>query len=444
MTGQKLQKAFVPLPGGAQTNHPDSMRFDASGNLMTETSTNPCPPRAPTYTYDAENRIITATNSISGTSTYVYDASGQRVRKTTSTGTVDFLYDLGAHPFTEVSSTGGWNRGEIYAQGRHVGTYSGGTTGTMTFTYADWLGTERVRTNISGTGCETITNLPYGDNQVTSGSCGDPSPMHLTGKERDAESGLDNFGARYDSSSLGRFTSADPKQFTARHLASPQKWNKYAYVQNNPIIRVDPDGMDDFFVFRPLAKGTSPAWKAIQAEAPKHGNTVTIYSGAAATADRYLAAVQTPGAHVVDTGHTIENNASQAVGVLLSNNKGVGDPAVTTLPVNGQPGGPLVPVTSVQAADVAVIGCNSTNLAPQYSSTTFTGTQPTTNSAAEDAGAAAYTDTMARGGTVDQAAGAAQSAMQTTTDKANANPDRAMTYSKPQVCTTVNGKTTCH
>jgi RHS repeat-associated protein len=32
----------------------------------------------------------------------------------------------------------------------------------------------------------------------------------FTGKERDSESGLDNFGARYDSSSMGRFMTPDP------------------------------------------------------------------------------------------------------------------------------------------------------------------------------------------------------------------------------------------
>ena len=53
----------------------------------------------------------------------------------------------------------------------------------------------------------------------------------FTGKERDSESGNDYFGARYYASSMGRFMSPDPKIMTARHLANPQKWNKYAYVK---------------------------------------------------------------------------------------------------------------------------------------------------------------------------------------------------------------------
>jgi RHS repeat-associated protein len=67
----------------------------------------------------------------------------------------------------------------------------------------------------------------------------------FTGKERDPESNLDNFGARYDSSSLGRFMSPDPKILSIRHIVNPQKWNKYAYTVNNPLNFFDPDGLEE-------------------------------------------------------------------------------------------------------------------------------------------------------------------------------------------------------
>jgi RHS repeat-associated protein len=60
----------------------------------------------------------------------------------------------------------------------------------------------------SGSLTETCTGLPFGDGQVCTGA--DVSPRHFTGKERHAESGLDNFGARYHASSMGRFMSPDP------------------------------------------------------------------------------------------------------------------------------------------------------------------------------------------------------------------------------------------
>jgi RHS repeat-associated protein len=66
----------------------------------------------------------------------------------------------------------------------------------------------------------------------------------FTGKERDSESGLDNFGARYDSSSIGRFMSPDPENVGASP-DDPQSWNAYAYVMNNPMNSTDPDGLAD-------------------------------------------------------------------------------------------------------------------------------------------------------------------------------------------------------
>ncbi len=66
----------------------------------------------------------------------------------------------------------------------------------------------------------------------------------FTGKERDAETGLDYFGARYLSAAQGRFTSVDPIWITKERLADPQRLNLYAYGRNNPLKYIDPDGMD--------------------------------------------------------------------------------------------------------------------------------------------------------------------------------------------------------
>jgi RHS repeat-associated protein len=62
----------------------------------------------------------------------------------------------------------------------------------------------------------------------------------FTGKERDAESGLDYFGARYMSSSMGRFMSPDSSGYSG--LTNPQSWNLYAYTLNNPLRYDDPTG----------------------------------------------------------------------------------------------------------------------------------------------------------------------------------------------------------
>jgi RHS repeat-associated protein len=64
---------------------------------------------------------------------------------------------------------------------------------------------------------------------------------HFTGKERDAESGLDNFGARYYGSNLGRFMSPD-ESLIDQEARDPQSWNLYSYVRNNPLNNTDPTG----------------------------------------------------------------------------------------------------------------------------------------------------------------------------------------------------------
>jgi RHS repeat-associated protein len=67
-----------------------------------------------------------------------------------------------------------------------------------------------------------------------------------TGKERDAESGLDYFGARYDGSMMGRWMSPDwsakAEPVPYAKLDNPQSLNLYAYVGNNPLSQIDEDG----------------------------------------------------------------------------------------------------------------------------------------------------------------------------------------------------------
>jgi RHS repeat-associated protein len=65
--------------------------------------------------------------------------------------------------------------------------------------------------------------------------------IQFTGKERDAETGLDYFGARYMSAAQGRFTTADAP-FADQHPEDPQSWNMYTYVRNNPMTFMDPTG----------------------------------------------------------------------------------------------------------------------------------------------------------------------------------------------------------
>jgi RHS repeat-associated protein len=131
----------------------------------------------------------------------------------------------------------------------------------------------------------------------------------FTGKERDSESGLDNFGARYDSSQYGRFMTPDwsakiePVPYSK--LDDPQSLNLYSYVLNNPLSNVDTDGhacsgvlgnTGSGFCTRATEYGTIDANSGIQSQ--------TRFFAAANAVSQALADVATPVSGFVVSGQT--------------------------------------------------------------------------------------------------------------------------------------------
>src|ERR1700741_1365405 len=83
---------------------------------------------------------------------------------------------------------------------------------------------------------------PTGGRSTPFGYSGsDAVRQQFTQKERDVETGLDYFEARYYASTQGRFTSVDPLLASAKRR-NPQTWNRYTYGMNNPLRFTDPDG----------------------------------------------------------------------------------------------------------------------------------------------------------------------------------------------------------
>jgi RHS repeat-associated protein len=113
--------------------------------------------------------------------------------------------------------------------------------------HLDSVGNVRAVTNEAGVVVERHDYLPFGE-ECTTGPCAANSalpagqPRKFTGTERDPETGLDCFGARYYGSRIGRFTTTDPVQTIKENLVDPQRWNRYAYARNNPLRYVDPTG----------------------------------------------------------------------------------------------------------------------------------------------------------------------------------------------------------
>jgi RHS repeat-associated protein len=157
--------------------------------------------------------------------------------------TTEYLLGQGGDQLAEINGSGGMLHANVFAGGRLWATI---TDGQPSYHTTDWLGTRRLQTSALGLETLRCTNLPFGDGQYCSGSGADATEHHFTGKERDSESGNDYFGARYYSSSMGRFMSPD---WSAKYepvpyakLDNPQTLNLYAYVGNNPLNRTDPTG----------------------------------------------------------------------------------------------------------------------------------------------------------------------------------------------------------
>ncbi len=90
-------------------------------------------------------------------------------------------------------------------------------------------------------------NLPFGDALACAGPQG--GPLHFTGLERDTESNLDHTWFRQYSSAQGRWMSPDPDA-GSMDPSNPQSLNRYAYVMNDPVNAVDPNGLDGFGLFQ--------------------------------------------------------------------------------------------------------------------------------------------------------------------------------------------------
>jgi RHS repeat-associated protein len=166
--------------------------------------------------------------------TYTYDGDGNRVMK--SNGTI-YWYGANSASLAETDLSGNIQRWYYFFDGQRVARQL--PTNEVGFYMTDHLGNVRYLGG-SATGY-SIDYYPFGGIIVNSDTGDDR--YQFTGKERDSESGLDNFGARYDSSSMGRFMSPDPSNAGAS-LDTPQSWNAYSYVLNNPLNYIDPSGMD--------------------------------------------------------------------------------------------------------------------------------------------------------------------------------------------------------
>jgi RHS repeat-associated protein len=238
VTGKGLAETTMDCP--ANTNNQLTTcgyGYDPAGNMTSKGSIS--------YVYDAENRLIAT-----GGDSYLYDGDGQRIEKctegatpgtcsSTATGTFYWL-QVGGGTLAESDLGANWTAAYGLISGQIMDRVDL-PANVVHYYFHDQLNSTNIVTDSAGNIKNESDYSPYGvEIPIISG---DSNRYKFTGKERDPESGLDNFGARYYASTMGRFMIPDPDQESGiDNMGNPQMWNGYAYVGNNPLNATDPDG----------------------------------------------------------------------------------------------------------------------------------------------------------------------------------------------------------
>ncbi len=212
--------------------------YDAAGNMINDGLGH-------SYAYDPENRI-----SATAGYTYTYDGDGNRVEKANgATPSIGTLYWYMTPGVVAESDLAGTLKSEyVFFGGERVARRDLGTPASVVYYFSDHLKTASVITDATGNIKAESDYYPWGGELQFINN--DSNHYKFTGKERDAETQLDYFGARYYSNILGRFISADwsavPIPVPYAEFEDPQSLNQYSYVRNIPTVRADVDGHCDW------------------------------------------------------------------------------------------------------------------------------------------------------------------------------------------------------
>jgi len=185
------------------------------------------------YSYDAEGKLV----SSSGAS-YVYDASGQRVQKIAGGNTGEYIYFNG-QPLALFHPSNGTYTDLIWAGGTMLAEVPGNQTASPLYRLTDHLGSLALETDGSGNVVGSNLYAPYGQLMTSSTS----DPYAFTGLEHDTENGSYHAWARNYTIAQGRWLRPDPDD-GSYDLMNPQSFNRYSYVNGNPLMFTDPTGLD--------------------------------------------------------------------------------------------------------------------------------------------------------------------------------------------------------
>jgi len=213
--------------------------YDPNGNVVNDVD-------APTglsrsFTFNGDNKQTEVKRNGVTVGRYFYDGEGKRIKKITDAETTIF----------------------VYSAGKLVAEYSTATppqNPTIAYTTKDHLGSPRIITDAFGQVKSRRDFMPFGeelnagigartgDTGLKYSSTADNIRQKFTTYHRDNETSLDFAEARMYENRFGRFTAVDPLLASGKS-ANPQTFNRYVYVGNRPLVKIDPSGqiMGDYY-----------------------------------------------------------------------------------------------------------------------------------------------------------------------------------------------------
>jgi RHS repeat-associated protein len=208
-------------------NHISAFGYDAAGNATND--------GLYSYSWNGESQLKSAAGVA-----YIYDGNGRRVSKV---GSKLYWYGAGGEILAETDPSGNTLNEYVYFGGKRIALLPASST--AQFYVEDSLGSSRIVTTNTGAVCYDADFTPYGAERAVTSSC-TQNNYKFEGKERDTETGNDEFGARYYTNRFGRWLSADwsnvPLPVPYANLINPQTLNLYAMTSDDPESFADLDG----------------------------------------------------------------------------------------------------------------------------------------------------------------------------------------------------------
>ncbi len=216
-------QAFNKLTSTASATY----TYDNDGNLVSKTDSL----GAWTFSYDEENRLTQVNKPGGPIVNYKYDGLGRRIQRTTSAGANErYVYD-GADTLIDLNAD--WSVATTYFNDLGIDNHLRQTNATTGVSYflTDHIRSTAALADATGDVVEQGLYDSFGN------SPGNARTRYgYTGRERDPDTGLLYYRARFYDPLVGRFVSEDPAGFNGGA-------NWYGYVANQPVDSVDPMGL---------------------------------------------------------------------------------------------------------------------------------------------------------------------------------------------------------